>query len=251
MHMRRLIRPRCALLLGLLLVLLNIGVSAAQDATPGILITEVLAANTSIVADEQGGYSDWIELHNPTALPVSLAGYTLTDDPDEPAKWRLPVTTLAPGAFLVVWASGANRVEPEGWHTNFRLSRGGEYVGLFGPDGQVVDAVTFENRRRMSRWGGWGQCPTSGWPSPPRRPGRRIRLIPRALPGAPPVIVTPGSGRFAGPVTVHLAAPVPGSTVYYTLDGSDPTVGGQAYTAPLAVTETRCCGPWRCATAYR
>ena len=30
-----------------------------------------------------------------------------------------------------------------GWHTNFQLSRGGEYVGLFGPDGQVVDAVTF------------------------------------------------------------------------------------------------------------
>ena len=95
--MRRLISLGCALLLGLLLVLLNIGVSAAQDATPGIIITEVLAANARTVTDDRGRYVDWIELHNPTDTPTSLAGYTLTDDPDEPAKWRLPVTTLAPG----------------------------------------------------------------------------------------------------------------------------------------------------------
>ena len=54
MHVLRLIRPRCALLLGLLLVLLTPGGSAAQDATPGILITEVLAANARTVADGRG-----------------------------------------------------------------------------------------------------------------------------------------------------------------------------------------------------
>ena len=31
---------------------------------------------------------------------------------------------------------------------------------------------------------------------------------------------------------------MPGSTVYYTLDGSDPTVGGQAYTAPVVLEQT-------------
>ena len=112
-------------------------------ATPGILITEVLAANAHTVADDRGRYADWIELHNPTDTPITLAGYTITDDPDEPDKWRLPFTTLAPGAFLVVWASGENRATSAGWHTSFLLSRGGDYVGLFGPDGQVVDAVTF------------------------------------------------------------------------------------------------------------
>ena len=35
-----------------------------------------------------------------------------------------------------------------------------------------------------------------------------------------------------------MEAPLPESTVYYTLDGSDPTVGGEAYTAPLEVAET-------------
>ena len=121
--MRRLIPLGRGLLLALLLVVLNTGGSAAQDATPGILITEVLAANTRTVADDQGRYSDWIELHNPTDTPVSLAGYTLTDDPAAPAKWSLPAATLSPGAFLVVWASGMDQVTPEGWHTSFRLSR--------------------------------------------------------------------------------------------------------------------------------
>ena len=223
--------------LGLLLALLSTGLPAAQAATPGVLITEVQAANTRTALDDQGSYSDWIELHNPTDAPVSLAGYTLTDDPAAPAKWSLPVATLAPGDFLLVWASGVDQVAPEGWHTSFRLSRGGEYVGLFGPDGQVVDEVTFGGQEAdvsLGRLAGSDQW--VAFPTP--TPGEANTTRPRAVPGAPAVVITPGSGLFAGPVTVHLEAPLPGSAVYYTLDGSDPTVDGQAYIAPLEVAET-------------
>ncbi len=236
--MRRLISPRCILLLGLFLVLLTPGVSVAEDATPGLLITEVQASNTRTVADDQGSYSDWIELHNPTDMPISLAGYTLTDDPTQPAKWSLPASTLAPGAFLVVWASGLDQVSPDDWHTSFRLNRGGEYVGLSGPDGQVVDAVSFGPQLADVSLGRLGTVSDQwvGFSIP--TPGAANTTRPRAAPGAPQVILTPASGRFAGPVTVQLAAPVGGATVSYTLDGADPTVEGQVYTAPLEVTET-------------
>ena len=220
--MRRLIVLRRALVLGLLLVGLMSSLPAVQAASPGVLITEVMAANTRTVADDRGRYSDWIELHNPTDTPVSLAGYTLTDDPDEPAKWLLPAATLAPGDFLVVWASGVDQVAPEGWHTSFRLSRGGEYVGLFSPDRQVVDEVTFGGQEAdvsLGRLAGSDQW--VAFPTP--TPGEANTNRPRAVPGAPAVVITPGSGLFAGPVTVHLEAPLPGSAVYYTLDGSDPT----------------------------
>ena len=238
--LRRLSLLGRALVLGLLLVGLTSGVPAAQAASPGVLITEVQAANTRTVADDQGGYSDWIELHNPTTTPVSLLGYTLTDDPTEPTKWSLPVTTLTPGAFLVIWASGLDQVTAEGWHTSFRLSRGGEYVGLFDPDGQVVDEVTFGPQladvslgRLGTVFDRWVSFPT---PTPGAANTTRHRR--RAPPDAPPVEVTPDSGRYAGPVTVQLYTPEPGSIVYYTLDGTDPTVGGQEYTAPLELTET-------------
>ncbi len=236
--MRRLIRPGYALLLGLLLVLLNPGEAAAQDATTGLLITEVLAANARTVADDRGRYTDWIEVHNPTDTPITLGGYTLTDDPDEPDKWRLPFTTLAPGAFLVVWASGENQVTSTGWHTNFRLSGDGEYVGLFGPDGQVADEVKFDEQETDVSLGRIATV-SGEWVSfTIPTPGAANTTRPRAVSGTPPVTVTPASGRFPGPVTVQLQAPLPGSTVHYTLDGSNPTVDGQLYTAPLKVTDT-------------
>ncbi len=235
--MRRLIVLSRALVLGLLLAGLTSGLPAVQAASPSVLITEVQAANTRTVADDQGSYSDWLELHNPTSTSIPLLGYTLTDDPDEPAKWSLPTATLAPGDFLVVWASGIDQVTPEGWHTSFRLSRGGEYVGLFDPDGQVVDEVTFGEQVAnvsLGRLAGSDQWVAFSTPTP----GAANTTQPRAAPGAPQLIVTPGSGRFADPVMVQLVSPVAGSTVYYTLDGADPTVDGQVYTAPLAVEET-------------
>ncbi len=236
--MRWLIPPSRVLMLGLLLALLAIFPQAAQAAAPGLLITEVLAANTRTVADDQGRYSDWIELHNPTATSISLAGYTLTDDPDEPAKWSLPAATLAPGAFLLVWASGRDQVTSDGWHTNFRLSRGGEYVGLFGPQGQVVDEVTFGAQQADVSLGRLRTVSDQWVAFATPTPGEANTGGLRAAPGAPPVVVTPGSGRFAGPVMVHLEAPVGRATVYYTLDGSDPTADGQAYMAPLELRET-------------
>ena len=238
--LRRPIPLSRALGLGLLLVLLTSGPPAVQAASPGVLITEVQAANTRTVADDQGRYSDWIELHNPTDTPVALRGYTLTDDPAAPAKWPLPVSTLAPGAFLAIWASGLDQVTPEGWHTSFRLNRAGEYVGLFDPDGQLVDEVTFWAQEADVSLGRLGTV-SNRWgaflfPTPGAANTTRHHL--RAPPGAPPVDITPGSGRYADPVTVQLYPPVPGSLLYYTLDGADPTVDGQAYTAPLELTET-------------
>ena len=109
---------------------------------------------------------------------------------------------------------------------------------MFDPDGQVVDEVMFDDQETDVSLGRLGTVSDQWVSFPNPTPGAANTTIPRAAPGAPQVIVMPGSGRFAGPVTVHLAAPVAGSVVYYTLDGSDPTVDGQAYTAPLAVTET-------------
>ena len=229
-----------ALLLGLFLVGLTSSLPAVQAASPGVLITEVQAANTRTVADDQGGYADWLELHNPTDTPITLAGYTLTDDPDEPTKWSLPAATLAPGAFLLIWASGLDQVTLAGWHTSFRLSRGGEYVGLFGPGGQVVDAVTFGAQAADVSLGRLGTVSAQwvSFPDPTPGAANTTQHRQRAPLDAPPVEVTPGSGRFAGPVTVQLYPPVPGSLLYYTLDGSDPTVDGQEYTAPLELVAT-------------
>lgn len=102
-------------------------------------ISEFMAANGSFLADEDGVFSDWIEIHNPDVSPISLAGYHLTDNPGNLNKWTFPAVTLNPGAYLVVFASGKNRIDPAGrLHTDFQLSADGGYLALVAPDGVTV-----------------------------------------------------------------------------------------------------------------
>ncbi len=48
--------------------------------------------------------------------------------------------------------------------------------------------------------------------------------------------ISPNGGPFDGSVTVTITTATTGSTIRYTLDGSDPTTTSTAYTAPIAVT---------------
>lgn len=107
----------------------------------GLVVNEFLASSTgAALRDEAGDADDWIEIHNPTAAPVALLGYTLTDDLATPARWAFPDVSVPAGGYLIVWADD----EPaEGaLHATFRLGASGEAVGLF-RSGVQADAVTF------------------------------------------------------------------------------------------------------------
>ena len=55
-----------------------------------LLITEFMASNDTTLIDGDGNYSDWIEIHNPTASPVDLGGWYLSDDLNQLRRWPLP-----------------------------------------------------------------------------------------------------------------------------------------------------------------
>ena len=99
-----------------------------------LVITEFMAENASTARDSDGELSDWIEIFNRSSGAVGLLGWSLTDRADSPRKWEFPDVTLEPGQFLLVFASGKNRRSPGGeLHTNFKLSKGGEYLALVAP----------------------------------------------------------------------------------------------------------------------
>ena len=135
--------------------------ASAIDATRGLVINELMASNRTTLADEDGQFVDWIELHNRGVQTVDLYNVFLSDNVGRPLKWRFAKgTTIAPGAYLIVFASGKNRPGGDGLspHTNFRLSAEGETVLLSDPYGQVIDSVTFEN---LGRDVSWGRTPVS------------------------------------------------------------------------------------------
>ena len=120
------------------LTLVFLQAAALMAAPPRI--TEFMASNDGIIADEDGDYPDWIEIHNPDPTSIDLAGHSLTDDPSEPRQWVFPAGSVVRGGeYLVVFASGKNRT-PSGaeLHTNFELNAGGDYLSLLAPDGSSI-----------------------------------------------------------------------------------------------------------------
>lgn len=103
------------------------------------VISEFMADNETTLADNDGEFSDWIEIHNPDSTPVSLLNWSLTDNASNLTKWRFPAVTLQPGEFRVIWASSKNRrVTTAPLHTNFSLSKDGEFLALVRPDGVTI-----------------------------------------------------------------------------------------------------------------
>jgi hypothetical protein len=103
------------------------------------VISEFMAENDTILQDEDGAYSDWIEIYNPDATAVNLAGYRLTDDAANLSKWIFPSVNLAAGDRIVVFASSKDRATAGAeLHTNFQLSTRGEYLALVAPDGSTL-----------------------------------------------------------------------------------------------------------------
>ncbi|MEI6501248.1 MAG: NPCBM/NEW2 domain-containing protein, partial [Armatimonadota bacterium] len=76
-------------------------------------------------------------------------------------------------------------------------------------------------------------------PIPFEQIGLQVDSFRKSLPPSAPII-SPGSQRFLGELTVRLLLPArsPRATIRYTLDGSSPTTKSPAYGAPLKLTKT-------------
>lgn len=231
----------------------------------GVLhIKEVMAENLTTIADEDGDFSDWIEIYNSGNQAINLKGFGLSDDQDNPFRWIFPDVSIAPGEYLLVFASRKDRRDPDhGYlHTNYRIQATGETVLLTHPTGQVLDQLhtgkllpdisigrlpgsSIAGRYLFSN-------PTPGQPNDPASAYEGYAAAPR---------VNPHDSFFDGPVTVTLEASSPDAEIRYTLDGSEPSSEfsrfsgllwitdstrlrtpayreGKLYTGPIEITET-------------
>ena len=104
-------------------------------------ISEFMAKNDQTIADEDGDYSDWIELHNPDGSAYDLSHCFLTDDPGILTKWQFGAgNEIGAGEFIVVFASRKNRsAAGSELHASFKLSdAAGSYIALVAADGSTI-----------------------------------------------------------------------------------------------------------------
>ncbi len=91
-----------------------------------LVITELMTSSSSTKADAFGDWSDWFEVYNASARPLSLDGCFLSDNEAKPYQYECPKITLAPGEYRLFFASDRNTYvsESDEYHTNFKLSAG-------------------------------------------------------------------------------------------------------------------------------
>jgi hypothetical protein len=222
------------LALGLVLI------SAIQAPALSVIINEFMAANSSTLADEDGDYSDWIEIFNTAATPVNLGGWFLTDDSSALGKWQFPATNLAAGKFLIIFASDKNRsVAGQPLHTNFRLSADGEYLALVRPDGVTVEsafAPGFPKQRQDVSYGLVTGTGTNGFLLP-ATPGNTNGST--SVQFVEDLQFSHARGFYATNFDLTITCATPGATIYYTTNGSPPgTTNGAEYTGPVPVART-------------
>ena len=89
------------------------------------VISEFVASNSNGLIDDNGGTTDWIEIHN-SGPAINLAGYSLTDDPSNPSKFVFSNQFLFADEYLVVFAGNdADPTAGSDVYTGFGLSSSG------------------------------------------------------------------------------------------------------------------------------
>lgn len=125
-----------------------------KNALPKLYINEVMASNRSTIADEADEYDDWLELYNPANTSINLGGMFLSDNIDNPAKWRIPPIEVPARGFLLIWADGD---ENQGkLHASFNLNADAEVIALFDAteEGNIlVDSIEFAEQQADISYG--------------------------------------------------------------------------------------------------
>ncbi len=216
----------------------------AHESPGDLVINEFLAANRTGLTDEDGDYSDWIEIHNRANQALNLAGWSLTDDPNQPEKWTFPNITLGSNEYLVVFASGKDRkptTPGSRLHANFKLNRAGEFLALyniFEPQFFALNSPQFPKQFRDMAYGLYGDELAYGYLAQPT-PGEANAETPVWEGLVAPVEFSLERGFYNSPFNLKLSTSTPGATIRYTTDGSQPTeINGRLYTKPVHIDAT-------------
>ncbi len=121
-----------------------------------LYINEFMASNDSALAGPQGDYPDWIEIYNAGNEDVMLGGYYMYDALDVAEAYMIPdihpdSVTVPAGGFILFYA---NKEEASSvLNLNFKLSGSGEQIGLWSPDQEIIDTLTYTEQITDTSYG--------------------------------------------------------------------------------------------------
>ena len=234
-----------------------ISLTLSQASEPKLVINEFATINDSGIQDEDGDFSDWIELHNFGTDSINLKDLSLTDNRKKLTKWQFPSMEIKGGEFLVIFMSGKNRFKPNTSinrnsennnhiiHANFSLKGNSEYLGLVDSDGKsIIDEYSpkYPNQKKDITF---GVLPNQNLVESVNR--SRGFMMP--TPGTTntesiknevkTVKFSENRGWHDQGFKLKLSTKTKNAVIRYTLDGSIPSQGnGKVYKDPIEIKKT-------------
>ena len=200
-----------------------------------ISLVSLNGTRVSVVLNEVGSRNsqgeDYSELYNATNETISLEGWFLSDDKENPDRHQLSAVLLKPQEYMVFYADGAG----EGKNTlNFKIDQNGEQIFLSNPDGEIIDqiyvpSIDLDTAYAREKDG------TGRWSSYEKTPGMTNEGAQKAaFRTLDTPVVSHESGFYEEAFTLTIRAGRR-QKIYYTLDGSVPTEEDYLYTDGILI----------------
>lgn len=206
-----------------------------------VVINEYSASNTgNSILDNNGKKNDWVEFYNSSSTTANIGGYNFSDDPTNFSKYTFASGTSIPAnGFLRVWCSGQGSAANSAGHihTNFKLTQcAGDWI-ILSNAGIIVDSLKL---RRTQNLHSRGRLPNGSatW---------KIFTTPTANASntgasfasyAPTPVLTPVAGFYTSTQNISISPSV-NTTIYYTVNGSEPTTSSTTYGSGINVPTTQ------------
>ena len=202
-------------------------ISISERVSAQIVINEFMSDNTTAIVDQDGDFSDWIELYNTSSTPINLLNFSLSDQHDELNKWSFPEIIIPAHSFLLIFASNKNISDTGELHTNFKISSSGEPLFLSNNLGQIINQIgPIELIEEKS----YGRSPDGSDNLLPF-----IFSTPNSSNNLNNMLIFEHSGGFFIDPFYQKVTSLTQDSIYYTIDGSIPNVGSEVFQDSLMI----------------
>ena len=201
-------------------IILALLIACSANVLAQFKINELMTNNVSAHMDSYYNYSMWVEIYNSsTTQSFNLNNFYFSNNKSENRKWQAPNRNVAANGFTILYFERSSYTN----HANFRLEPEGGVLYMFSSSGSIVDSVKYGAQKRNISFGrktdGADEWVFFDVPSPAAsNNGKKWNSLTCNIP-----VFTKTGGFYSGTQSIAFATPEVGDTIYYTLNGNEPT----------------------------